>query len=155
MQSGLKDNLLRVQDQSIRALIKACEEANIKTFIQISASGAGADASTQFMQTKASADAALRESALPYVIFKPGLVIGANAYGGTMLMRMLASFPFVQPTVLGSAKIQCVAMSDVVAAVSAGPSRGEVAMGRDYDLVEDEAHELRAVIAAFRAWLGP
>ena len=153
LQTGLKDNLDAVHDQSIRALITACEEAGVETFIQISAAGAEASATTQFMQTKARADAALRQSALNWVIFKPGLVIGPNAYGGTSLIRTLASVPVVQPMVLSSARIQCVAIDAVADAVAAAV-RGEITMRRDYDLVEDEPRALGDVVLQFRTWLG-
>ncbi len=153
LQSGLKDNLSRLQDQSIRALIAACEETGVKTFVQISAPGAIADASTAFLRTKARGDEGLRRSKLNWVIFKPGLVIGRNAYGGTSLLRMLASFPIVQPLVYGSAKIQCVGIDDVADAVGAALS-GNITMRRDYDLVEDETHTLGEMVAQFRVMLG-
>lgn len=153
LQSGLKDNLSRLQDQSIRALIAACEEAGVATFVQISAPGAVTDASTEFLRSKAAGDEGLRQSALNWVIFKPGLVIGRNAYGGTSLLRMLASFPLIQPLVHGGAKIQCVAIDDVADAVDAALA-GKIAMRSDYDLVEDEPRNLGEVVAQFRSWLG-
>ena len=153
LQSGLKDNLSRLQDQSIRALISACEEAGVATFVQISAPGAVGDASTEFLRSKAAGDEALRKSALNWVIFKPGLVISRNAYGGTSLLRMLASFPVIQPLVHGRAKIQSVGIDDVSDAVSAALA-GNITMREDYDLVEDEPRDLADVVTQFRIWLG-
>lgn len=153
LQSGLKDNLVRLQDQSIRALIAACEEADVSTFVQISAPGAVGDASTAFLRSKARGDAGLRQSTLNWVIFKPGLVISRNAYGGTALLRMLASFPVIQPLVHGDAKIQSVGIDDLGDAVVAALA-GKIAMREDYDLVEEEPRTLGDVVAQFRAWLG-
>ncbi|MDZ4760438.1 MAG: NAD(P)H-binding protein, partial [Alphaproteobacteria bacterium] len=153
LQDSFKDRLAVSQDASISALIAACEAAGIKKFVQISAPGAEPGASTAFLRTKASADAALRASKLDWTILKPGLVISGNSYGGTTLLRMLAAFPLVQPLVLGGARIQTVAGSDVGAAVLAVLTGGAPAR-HDYDLVEDQAHELRAVVEAIRLWVG-
>jgi len=154
LQDGARDNLAAVQDEAIRALIAACEAMTVSRFIQISAPGATADASTVFLRTKAAADAALRASALRWTIFKPGLVISANAYGGTALMRMLAAFPLVQPLVLGEAHVKTVAADDVGDAVAFALAHDQTTVRRDFDLVEQQSHTLRDVVAAFRAWLG-
>ena len=153
LQDGAKDNLAAVQDRAIRALVAACEADGVKRFIQISAPGAEPDADTAFLRTKAAADAALRASALDWTILKPGLVISANAYGGTALLRMLAAFPVVQPLVRADAPVQTVSARDVADAISFSLTSVETSR-RSFDLVEREAHSLRDLVAAFRAWLG-
>jgi len=153
LQTGLRDNLVDVQDKSICALIAACEHSGVSKFIQISAPGAEHNASTEFMRTKAVADNGLRASALQWVIFKPGLVISQNAFGGTALIRTLAGFPVIQPIVFAQAKIQTVSMSDVVGAVTAAV-RNDVPSCREYDLVEQGVHSLGEVVDAFRVWMG-
>jgi len=154
LQDGARDNLVAVQDKAICALIAACDEANVVRFIQISAPGAEATASTAFLRTKSAADQALRASALRWTIFKPGLVISANAYGGTALVRMLAAFPLAQPLVLGDARVKTVAADDVADAAAFALAHDQTTARRDFDLVEQGSHTLRDVVAAFRAWLG-
>lgn len=154
LQDGARDNLAALQDEAMRALIAACEATRVARFIQISAPGATADASTAFLRTKAVADEALRASALRWTIFKPGLVISANAYGGTALVRMLAAFPVVQPLVLGGAAVKTVAATDVADAVSFALTHDQTTARRDFDLLEAPSHKLRDVVAKFRAWLG-
>lgn len=154
LQDGARDNLAAVQDEAIRALIVACAQAHVARFIQISAPGATAVASTAFLRTKAVADDALRTSALRWTILKPGLVISANAYGGTALVRMLAAFPLVQPLVLGDARVKTVAAEDVADAVAFALAHDQATARRDFDLVERQDHSLREVVGAFRAWLG-
>lgn len=153
LQDGGRDNLAAVHDIAIRACIDAAEKAAVKSFVQISAPGADESGSTAFLRTKAGADAALRASSLGWAIFKPGLVIGRNAHGGTALLRMLAAFPLVQPMVRSSGGVQTVAIDDVTDAVIAALN-GEVPLCADYDLVEDEAHSLADIVRALRAWLG-
>lgn len=153
LQDGAKDDLARVQAGAIGALVAACEQASVKRFVQISAPGASEASPIAFLRTKGVADARLRASALEWVIFKPGLVIGPNAYGGTALIRMLAAFPSVQPLVLGEAPIQTVSIDDVAEAVWRA-TVGAMAPRRDFDLVEQTPRTLRELIARFRAWAG-
>lgn len=153
LQDGARDNLAAVHDIALRACIAAAGPAGVKTFVQISAPGADKRGSTAFLRSKAGADEALRQSSLDWVIFKPGLVIGRNAHGGTALLRMLAAFPLVQPLVQAPGAIQTVAADEVSASVVRA-LRGEIAMRADYDLVEDEAHSLRDIVHGLRAWLG-
>ncbi len=153
LQQGLKDDLSGVHDTGICALIDACVEGGVGGYVQISAPGAGADADTAFLRTKAKADDYLKASALNWVVLRPGIVIGANAYGGSALVRMLAAVPVVQPLVLADATMQTVALQDVAYAVLAAVE-GRVPAGVDADLVEPGSHDLEAVVARFRQWLG-
>lgn len=153
LQSGGSGKLERVQGESISALIAACEQANIKYFVQISAPGAEAGDPSPFLATKGLADERLRRSSLSWTILRPGLVIGRNAYGGTMLIRALAAMPGIQICVHGQRRVQCVALTDVAAAVIACLETAERAYG-DVDLVERGGSSLIGLIAAHRRWLG-
>ena len=75
LQSGLRDNVKRIQQDAMCALFEACAEAGANRFVQISAVGVAAEADTECMRTKAVAHDALRASGLNWVILKPGLVI--------------------------------------------------------------------------------
>jgi uncharacterized protein YbjT (DUF2867 family) len=153
LQDGARDNLAASQDLAIRALIAASEAYGVARLIQISAPRADPAAHLAFLRTKGEADAALRVSALEWVILKPGLVISANAYGGASLIRMLAAFPAIQPLILGERRIQTVAAADVAEAVAMALA-GEVPTRCDYDLMEDTPRTLREIVGQFRRWLG-
>lgn len=153
LQNGLKDNVAATQRDSIKALIKACEQKGVEKFIQISAPGATRSAETLFYQTKAAADEALKKSRLRWTILRPGLVISPNAYGGTSLLRMLAAFPLIQPLVMPNARIQTISVRDVAYAVSVALGEDSLA-GQDFDLVEENSQTLAELILSFRAWLG-
>ena len=152
LQDSLRDNVTAVQQDAIVALIKACEVAKAARFVQISAPGASLDASTAFYRTKAEADAALRDSGLDWTIFRPGLALSPQAYGGTSLLRMLAAFPFVQPVALSNVRIQTVFVDDIAAAVS--QALNDTFSRQTFDLVEERSHSLRDVVLAVRSWLG-
>ena len=153
LQNGLNDNVAATQRDSIKALIKACDQKGVEKFIQISAPGATSAAQTLFYKTKGEADEALKKSRLKWTILRPGLVISPNAYGGTSLLRMLAAFPLIQPLVMPKALIQTISVQDVVYAVSAALGEDSLA-GQDFDLVEENAETLTDLILSIRAWLG-
>lgn len=153
LQDGPGDDLFAVHVDSVRACLEAAGQGEIRRFVQISAAGASRDAATLFLRTKGQGDALVRASALDWTIFKPGLVLGRNAYGGTALLRMLAAFPFVAPLAHARALVQTVSEDDVAAAVVAAVE-GAVPSRCDYDLVEDSPHTLRDLTRALRARLG-
>lgn len=153
LQSGGRDNLDAVQRAAIIALIRACERAGHVRYVQISAPGATPGAATAFMRTKGQADAALAASGLDWTILRPGLVIASEAYGSTSLLRGLAAFPFVQPTTLADAPIQCVDVADVAKATLRALDDPDMTH-RAFDLVEDEPRPLGVVALDFRRWLG-
>lgn len=152
LQDGAGQNLHHIQGFAITRLIRACEATGIRHFVQISAVGAGNEATTRFLYSKSIADESLSESSLAWTIVRPALVIGRNAYGGTALIRALATLPFLV-TVHGDSVVQCVALDDV-AAVCAEAVEGVTSPRRDVTLAADERLTLRQVIAEHRRWLG-
>ena len=116
LQDGSNDSLKAVHYQAIKAIVDACALHETK-LIQISAVGAELDADTEFMRTKAMGDAYIRDSKIDYVIFRPGLVLAKNAYGGSALLRMLAAFPLIQPIALSNTQIHSTSIDDLSAAV--------------------------------------
>ncbi len=149
LQDGARDDLQAVHHTAIAGLVAALGERRL---VQISAPGAAPDDPSAFLATKGRGDAAVRGAA-DWVILRPGLVIGPQAYGGTALLRMLAAMPVATPMVHGGAQVQCIGLDDL-AKVVVEAVEGRVPSGTVADLVEPEPHALRDVIAAFRRWLG-
>jgi uncharacterized protein YbjT (DUF2867 family) len=152
LQDSGRDNLQALQSNAMRAIFEACRMIPVPRVVQVSAAGVSLEAATPFFRTKAEADAALMRSDLAWIILRPGLVIAPAAYGGTALIRGLASFPFMLPVVGGTQLMQTVGVDDVADAILAAVE-GRVASGAIYDLVEDRPHTLQEVILAFRSWL--
>lgn len=153
LQSGLRDDLTRLQEKAIIALVEACERFGPRTFVQISAPGADPDASSEFLRTKGTADAHLKNSSLEWVVLKPGLVISPNAYGGTALLRMLASLPAVLPLVYGNSAVATVDVEEVAEAVSLS-IEGSIPAHSELEMAEEQPGTLRDVVLAFRDWIG-
>jgi uncharacterized protein YbjT (DUF2867 family) len=153
LQTGGRDDVEAVHHRAIAALVRACEAAGVERFVQISSVGVKAGATTEFLRSKARGDECVSSSSLSWVVVRPGLVIGPSAYGGTALIRMLASIPLVQASALAEARVQTVAVSDL-SAVVLDAVEGRLPGRVQFDLVEQESHSLRDVIGAFRRWLG-
>jgi len=153
LQDSPRDDVTALQSVAMGALFTACTEAGIRRVVQISAATASREAPTAFLRSKAEADAALSESDLDWVILRPGVVFGPQAYGGTALLRGLAGFPIFIPLLAGTQPIRTVHVDEVVDAVVRALD-GKVPAGRIYDLVEPEPHTLREVVLAIRSWLG-
>lgn len=152
LQSGGGERLGDVQARSIIALVEACEAAGVARFVQISAPGAAPGDATAFLSTKGEADARLMASSLHWAILRPTLVIGRDAYGGTLLIRSLAAQPWLLFLVHGEARMQTVALTDVARAVTRCLRRN-APRGIDALLAEREEHSLKNVVLAHRRWL--
>ncbi len=153
LQTGLRDNLSTVHDHSIKALVRACEMAGVANFVQISAPDAQAGSALDFYSSKATGDNHVKKSQLNWVIMRPGIVIGRTAYGGTHLLRAVASFPYVQPVIFSKKRAQTVGLTDV-AHVASDAVEGKLSFRSDFDLVEDNSHSFSEILALYRNWLG-
>jgi hypothetical protein len=80
-------------------------------------------------------------------------VISPNAYGGTALVRMLASFPVVLPVVHGDAKVGTVDIDEVSSAVVMAVE-GTIPATTEMDIMESDPGTLKDVALAFRTWMG-
>lgn len=152
LQDGMNDRVMAVQRDAVRALAAACKPAGVRQIIQISAPGVSESSDTVFYRSKADGDAAVQASGVDWVIFRPGLVLSPQAYGGTSLLRQLAAVPLVQPVMLADADIRTVYVEDVAAAVVRAVEEGLT--GIDADLLSSEPTRLQDLILALRTWLG-
>jgi uncharacterized protein YbjT (DUF2867 family) len=152
LQDGGGDDVAAVQAGAMTALYEAAAELR-PLIVQISARTDGAGAGSPFLGSKRLADEALKSSGLPFAIFRPALVIGRNAYGGTALVRALAAFPFGAPLVHASAPVQTIALDDLASAVVCAVE-GRVVRGSDIALAHPDRLALAEVVASHRAWLG-
>ena len=152
LQDGARDDLTAIHETTIAQLVEALDGSQTR-FIQISAAGVRENASTAFFRTKARGDAILMASNLDWIVLRPTLVIGAEAYGGTALLRAQAATPFVHVSILPEAPIQTVALDDVAEAVAMA-AKGKIASGTVADLTASEAVSFAELTKIMRRWLG-
>lgn len=150
LQDSGADDVRRVHVLGPRALFEACERAGVRRIIQVSAIGVEGD--TAFARTKREADEALMQSGLDWIVLRPSIVVGRNVYGGTALIRSLASLP-VLPMGPRDALLQPVEVRDLAKAI-------EVFLGANapkkqlLEVAGPERLKLSELIAAYRLWLG-
>ncbi len=152
LQDNGRDSTARVHAEAPAALWAACERAGVRRVLQMSAMGVDRPAATEFMRTKQAGDAALAASGLDWVILRPSVVLGRQAYGGSALIRGLAALPCAIP-VKEAGAVDAVQLDDVAETVlrmiePGAPSR--VA----FDMAGPERLEFADVVARYRAWLG-
>lgn len=145
-------NIANIHYYTPLALFKACEQANIKRVIQLSALGIEDGPDIDYVKTKRQADEALLKLNLTACVLRPSLIYARGSYGGTSLLRALAAFPFVIP-IFGSGKyrFQPVAMDDLTHVISTfliNDSKGVV------DVVGPKTATIREIVLNLRQWLG-
>ena len=84
-----------VHRQGTENVIRAAEERGVRRLVQLSALGADPDGPTAYLRAKGRAEAAVRESALDWVIFRPSVVFGDGSEF-LSFTRMLAP-PYLTP----------------------------------------------------------
>jgi len=152
LQDSPRDSLAAVHIAGPMALYRACVELGIRRVVHVSSAGIGA-VDTRFGQTKREAEAGLTSLDLDWVILRPGLVIGPNAFGGTALLRGIAGFPLCVPIPNTERTIQIVSIYDVAETI-------RVALKEDtrhhavWELVHPNRIAFSEIVLACRAWLG-
>ena len=100
-------------------LVRAAKEAGVKRYIYMSGAGAAPDARYHWFRAKWRAETAVRESSIPYVIFRPSWVFGPEDVALNRFLRMARFFPFVPIVGDGSKqKLQPVFIDDLARAVA-------------------------------------
>lgn len=152
LQDGARDSLKAIHETAVAELIAALQGSATR-FIQISAAGVAEEASTDFFQTKARGDALIAASDLNWIVLRPVLVIGPEAYGGTALLRANAAMPGVGFAIQSGVPVQTVFVEDLAEAVVQAAS-GELGGRFIADVTEDQAVTFGDLTSRIRAWLG-
>ena len=152
LQDGARDNLKAIHETAVRNICEAVSGSRTR-IVQISAAGVSEEAPTDFFRSKARGDALLMASDIDWIVLRPVLVIGAQAYGGTALLRAAAAFPLVQTMIAPQALIRTVSVDDLAAAVVEAADGG---LGSRFvaDLTEDGEQTFAQLTQTFRSWLG-
>lgn len=152
LQDGARDSVTAIHETSVERLIEAMRGTRAR-LIQISAAGASLDAHTEFFRSKARGDARIMASAIDWVILRPTLVIGAQAYGGTALLRAAAAMPFVFAKVYPTTPIQTVWVEDLARAVVQA-AQGDIPTQSVADISEPDIRSFAETVVLVRNWLG-
>jgi uncharacterized protein YbjT (DUF2867 family) len=152
LQDSARDSTRAVHAAAPTSLWRACEAAGVPRVIHFSAMGVDRGALSGFSHTKLEGDEALMASGLDWVILRPSVVVGRQAYGGSALFRGLAALPFATP-VKDAGPLDIVQLDDVVETV-ARLVRPDAPAGVALELAGPERLQFGEVVARYRAWLG-
>lgn len=150
LQEGAGESLQAVHQSAPAALFRACADAGVRRVVHLSALGVDR-AATDFSRTKREGDAALAASSLDWVILRPSVVIGRNAFGGAALLRGLAALP-VLPVPEQAAPLQVVHIDDVLETILFF-LRPDAPARLTLDLVGPHAWRFDELVGLFRRWL--
>lgn len=106
-------NWNRIHVEGTRLLVEAAKEAGVKQFIYVSAAGANKDAGTGYLKTKGIAESIVKESGIPYTIFRPSFVVGPGDKSINLFSQMIRALPIV-PVIESGARFQPVSILDLV-----------------------------------------
>lgn len=136
------------------ALFDACHSLGIGKVIQISAISAREGVATEYAQTKRRGDAHLMALDLDWIVLKPSLLYAKGSYGGTSLIRALASFPLGVPLPgRGGQLFQPLHLEDFGAAV-VRLLEDERFSKRVLEPAGPETLSLKEILLAYRGWFG-
>ena len=152
LQDAPGESVRAVHCDALAALAAACAAAGVRRVVQISAIGLDGAAATTFTRTKQAGDAALMTRDLDWVVLRPSVVVGRQAYGGSALFRSLAALPAL-PVVSGTGPLDVVQLDDVAATVAFFLRPGAPAR-LVLDLAGPEHLAFADVVGLYRRWLG-
>lgn len=96
-------------------VLDAARPAGVRKFVHMSALGARPHGTT-YQRTKYEAEELVRRSGLPYVIFRPSIIVGAGGEFVDILLHLLRFLPVTPVIGDGSYRLQPVDVEDVAAA---------------------------------------
>ncbi len=140
-----------LHQNSAIALFKACENANVKKIIQISALGADNTAISQFHRSKKVADDFLKTLKLNWVIILPSIVYGSGAKS-LNLFKPLAALPITPLLENGNQKIQPIHINDFCKAITKLVSNESIS-NIEMAFVGPEAISMRSIYVLLKQWL--
>lgn len=140
-----------------RLVSALCADGCDRLLVHLSIPGTDEDDDTDFSTTKRAAEHIIAASGLPHIILRPGFVVAPAAYGGSALIRALASLPFDLPAHEASRSFAATDVGDIgrtVAIVARRWSEGDRRWHERWDVMERKAGTVGDVIEAFRRHLG-
>jgi NADH dehydrogenase len=114
-----------VQTNAPVALFRAAAGAGVRKIVQLSALGADRESDVAFLRSKGTADAALAEMGVPYVVLRPSFVYGPGDHSMSFF-RSLAALPITPIPGDGQYRVQPLRVQDGVRSLVMALERDEV-----------------------------
>ena len=151
-------NTMAVHRDFVARLLRAINASDRAIrLVQISIPGLASEDQTAFATTKREAEGYIVASGVHHAILRPGFVVAPAAYGGSALLRALATSPFDLPAEVMARRFQPVAVEDVgatVAWLAAHDPEDRTIAGVSWDLMQKEPMTVAEVIGQWRRAYG-
>jgi len=113
---GSPEDFKKVHVEGTKNLLEVALSSGIKTFFYQSALGASIKGDTSYEKTKAMAEELVKASGIPYIIFRPSLIIGKIDGFTKRLMEVIKSLPVVPVPGKGNSRFQPLFIDDWIKA---------------------------------------
>ena len=134
-----------------------CARDPQKLLVHISIPGNSDDDRTAFSRSKRAGEQAILASTAAYVIIRPGFVVAPAAYGGSALIRALATLPVRLPRSLSRRPFGATDIRDLSATIALIVDRSRAGFrhwATTWDVIEPNPSRLEDVVDAFRSHFG-
>lgn len=151
-QDSPRDSTAGVHAEGPAALYRACMAVGVRRVVNLSAIGAAGEPLSGFSRSKAAGERILAETDLDWVILRPSVVLGRNAYGSGALFRGLAALP-IMPVIPGAGQLQPVWIDDLTRTIERllqPDAPAKIAL----EIVGPERMAMHGAVARYRRWLG-
>ena len=149
---GSQAEFERVHARLPQRLAEACRRAGVRRVIHVSALGAGIDAPSKYLRSKARGEAALRGAGLDLTMLRPSVIFGERDRFLNLFASLQSLFP-VLPLAGAEARFQPVWVGDVATAIVRcldDPST----IGMTIECVGPRVYTLRELVELAGRWSG-
>lgn len=123
---------MKVDAEGTERQVEAAKAAGVRRFVYMSGAGASPEGYV-WLQAKHRAEKAVRESGIPYTIFRPSWVYGPEDRSLNKFVAFARFLPFIPVIGNGKTLVQPVLVNDVAEAVATSVSM-ENALGKTYEV---------------------
>lgn len=123
----------QVDGEGTARLVEAAQRNGVKRFVYLSGAGTREGQTQPWFQAKLMAERAVRESGIPYTIFRPSWVYGAEDRSLNKFATFARLLPFIPVIGNGQTRVQPVFVGDLARAVAASVTL-QVAVNQTYDV---------------------
>lgn len=141
---GSRRRFERAHVELTDAILQACARQGVRRLVHISALGAAQDAPSDYLQTKALAELAIRASGLDWTILRPSVIFGRGDSFLTLFAQLLAALPAL-PLAGADSRFAPIWVEDVASAVVACLDNS-ACIGQSLDLAGPEVYTLAELV---------
>jgi NADH dehydrogenase len=144
---------MAVDGEGTERQVAAARAAGVKRFVYLSGAGVRPDQTAPWFRAKLRAEKAVRESGIPFTIFRPSWVYGPEDRSLNKFVTFARALPFVPVIGNGRTRVQPVHVDDLAEAVASSINLPQAA-GQTYDVGGPETLTMDEIIRTMLEVMG-